>query len=169
VSATDRYVENNRAYSASGAHVSLPIRPTDHVVIVTCMDARIDVYDVLGLKGGEANVLRNAGGVVTEDVLRSLVISQRLLGTTEIILIHHTNCGMMTFTDDEMRAKMASEAGYKPPFALHAFTSLEEDVREGMRMIAASPFILHKDNVRGFVLDVVTGELHEVVAEPARI
>jgi carbonic anhydrase len=169
VSVTDRYVENNRAYFESGAHVRLPIRPSKHVVVVTCMDARIDVYRVLGLKDGEANVLRNAGGVVTEDVLRSLVISQRLLGTTEIILIHHTGCGMMTFTDDEMRAKMAAEAGYKPLFALHAFASLEEDVREGLRLIAATPFILHKDHVRGFVLDIDSGELHEVVAEPAAL
>ncbi len=169
MTATDRYVENNRAYYASGAHVPLPIRPSQHVIIVTCMDARIDVYNVLGLKDGEANVLRNAGGVVTDDVLRSLVISQRLLGTTEIILIHHTDCGMMKFTDDEMREKMAAEAGYKPLFALHAFKSLEEDVREGLRQIAASPFILHKESVRGFVLDVASGELHEVVAEPAEL
>jgi carbonic anhydrase len=169
MSVTDRYLENNRDYKTNDGHGALPLPPSQHVAVVACMDARIDVYRVLGLKEGEAHVIRNAGGVVTEDALRSLVISQRLLGTTEIILIHHIDCGMLTFTDDDVRTKIAAEVGFKPLFALQAFPNLEEDVREGLSRIAADPFIPHKDNVRGFVFGVATGRLNEVVTEPARV
>jgi carbonic anhydrase len=169
MSIIDHYLENNRGYKTNGGHGALPLPPSQHVAVVACMDARLDVYRILGLKEGEAHVIRNAGGVVTEDALRSLVISQRLLGTTDIILIHHTDCGMLTFSDDGVRAKIAAEVGFKPLFALQAFPNLDEDVREGINRIKANPFIVHKDNVRGFVFDVATGQLKEVVAEPARV
>jgi carbonic anhydrase len=132
------------------------------MAVVACMDSRIDVFAILGLKEGEAHIIRNAGGVVTEDTIRSLLISQRRLATTEIVLIHHTDCGMLTFTDAEMREELAAEAGYPPLFSLQAFSDVEEDVRAGMRQIIASPFIPHKDKMRGFVFDVATGNLSEV-------
>jgi carbonic anhydrase len=161
MSVTEDYLQNNRAYRSNDGHGALPMPPSKHVAVVACMDARLDVYRILGLHEGESHVIRNAGGVVTEDALRSLVISQNLLGTTEIILIHHTDCGMLTFKDDELRAKLAGKAGSKPLYALQAFPDVEEDVREGIARIKAHPYLVHHD-VRGFVFDVATGALHEV-------
>ncbi len=139
-------------------------RPGLKVAILTCMDARIRVPAVFGLAEGEAHVLRNAGGVVTDDVIRSLTLSQRLLGTREIVLIHHTDCGMLTFTDDDVKAQIEVEVGFRPPFALEAFPDPDEDVRQSIARIKASPFIPHKDSVRGFVYEVETGRLREVGA-----
>ena len=158
---TDEYVRNNAAYAAN-FHGPLPLPPAKHTAVVACMDARLDVYRILGLHEGDSHVIRNAGGVVTDDAIRSLVISQRLLGTTEIVLIHHTDCGMLTFTDDSLRAQIASETGFKPPYALNAFDDLEGDVRAGIARIKSDPHLLHSDNVRGFVFDVATGKLNEV-------
>jgi carbonic anhydrase len=163
MSVTDEYLKNNQAY-ASQFGGQLPLPPANHVAVVACMDARLNVYGILGLKEGEAHVIRNAGGVVTDDEIRSLAISQRLLGTTEIILIHHTDCGMLTFTDDGFKRSIQDETGIKPEWAAEAFTDLDEDVRQSIGRIKASPFIPHKDAVRGFVFDVATGKLNEVVA-----
>ncbi len=162
MSATDSYLEQNREYVANEGHGALPMPPSKHLAVVACMDARLDVYAILGLHEGEAHVIRNAGGVVTDDVLRSLVISQRLLGTTEIVLIHHTDCGMLTFKDADLARKLEAETGEKPPFAFHAFSDLETDVRDGMQKIKATPFIPMRANVRGFVFDVENGRLAEV-------
>jgi len=161
MSATDQYLTNNEAYAA-GFNGPLPLPPASHVAVVACMDARLNVYGILGLKEGEAHVIRNAGGVVTDDEIRSLAISQRLLGTTEIILIHHTDCGMLTFTDDGFKRSIQDETGIKPEWAAEAFTDLDEDVRQSVARIKASPFIPHKDAIRGFVFDVATGKLNEV-------
>ena len=158
---TDDYLANNRAYAA-GFTGPLPLPPSKHVAVVACMDARLDVYAILGLQPGESHVLRNAGGVVTEDEIRSLAISQRLLGTREIVLIHHTDCGMLTFTDDEFKASVAADTGIKPPWAAEAFTDLDADVRQSIKRIRTSPFLPHTDSVRGFVFDVATGLLTEV-------
>src|SRR3954451_4008173 len=161
MSATDEYLRNNAAYveQFSGP---LPLPPAKGTAVVACMDARLDVYRVLGLNEGDSHVIRNAGGVVTDDVLRSLLISQRLLGTTEIILIHHTDCGMLTFTDDEVKAAVHAEIGLRPHFALEAFGDLDEDVRQSIARIKTSPYVPVKDSVRGFVFDVETGELREI-------
>jgi len=161
-SVADRYLEHNRRYLSDTARSGLTRRPSQHIAVVACMDSRLDVYKILGLKEGEAHVIRNAGGVVTGDALRSLIISQRLLGTTEIVLMHHTDCGMLTFEDEDFKEKLAAEVGVKPDFALEAFRDVEEDVRLGLRRVAENPFILHKELVRGFVFDVVTGKLDEV-------
>src|SRR5437764_14125377 len=150
---TDDYLANNADY-ADRFSGPLPLPPSKHVAVVACMDARIDVYRVLGLNEGEAHVIRNAGGVVTEDEIRSLAISQRLLGTREIILIHHTDCGMLTFTDDDFKAAIQAETGIKPGWSAEAFDDLDADVRQSVARIKASPFIPHKDSVRGFVFDV---------------
>jgi carbonic anhydrase len=163
MSVTDEYLKNNQAYVDQFGG-QLPLPPANHVAVVACMDARLNVYGILGLKEGEAHVIRNAGGVVTDDEIRSLAISQRLLGTTEIILIHHTDCGMLTFTDDGFKRSIQDETGIKPEWAAEAFTDLDEDVRQSIARIKASPFIPHKDAVRGFVFDVATGKLNEVVA-----
>jgi carbonic anhydrase len=162
MSKTDEYLENNRRYAESFGG-ALPLPPSSGVAVLACMDARLNVYAILGLKDGEAHVIRNAGGVVTEDEIRSLAISQRLLGTSEIILIHHTDCGMLTFTDDAFKAAIQAETGLKPAWAAEAFSDLGEDVRQSMRRIKASPFIPHTDSVRGFVFDVATGKLREVM------
>src|SRR6476469_9778729 len=162
MSVTDEYLKNNEAYAAS-FEGPLPLPPTKHVAVVACMDARINVYGVLGLKEGEAHVIRNAGGVITEDEIRSLAISQRLLGTEEIILIHHTDCGMLTFTDDEFKKSVQDETGIKPTWSAEAFSDLDTDVRQSIARIKASPFVPKKDSVRGFVFDVATGKLNEVV------
>ena len=162
MSATDEYLKNNEAYAAQFSG-PLPLPPASHVAVVACMDARLNVYGILGLKEGETHVIRNAGGVVTDDEVRSLAISQRLLGTTEIILIHHTDCGMLTFTDDAFKRSIQDETGIKPEWAAEAFTDLGEDVRQSIARIKASPFIPHKDSVRGFVFDVATGKLNEVI------
>lgn len=162
MSATDDLLKNNEDYAARFDKADLPIPPARKVAVVACMDARLDVYRMLGLTEGDAHVFRNAGGVVTDDVIRSLAISQRLLGTNEIVLIHHTDCGMVSFKDDELKAQIAGETGIRPPFAFEAFDDEAEDVRQSMRRIQASPFIPHKDAVRGFVFDVKSGRLNEV-------
>ena len=137
--------------------------PAKKVAVVACMDARIETGRLLGLEEGDAHVIRNAGGVATDDVIRSLAISQRLLGTTEIVMIHHTDCGMLTFKDDALKAQIEEDTGLRPPFALEAFADLEDDVRQSVRRIKASPFVPNKDNIRGFVYDVETGRLNEIV------
>jgi carbonic anhydrase len=158
---TDELLDNNAAYAATFSG-PLPLPPARHLAVVACMDARLDVYRILGLHEGEAHVIRNAGGVITDDGIRSLTISQRLLGTTEIILIHHTDCGMLTFTDDSFKADIHSDTGIKPHWSAEAFSDLEEDVRQSLARITASPFVPIKDSVRGFVFDVATGRLTEV-------
>lgn len=161
MSVTDEYLKNNEAY-AEQFEGPLPLPPSKHVAVVACMDARLDVYRVLGLAAGEAHVIRNAGGVVTDDEIRSLAISQRLLGTREIILIHHTDCGMLTFTDDDFKRAIQDETGLKPEWAAEAFPDVDEDVRQSLRRIEASPFVTKHESLRGFVFDVVTGKLNEV-------
>jgi carbonic anhydrase len=161
MSVTDDLLANNERYAASfkGA---LPLPPAAHLAVVACMDARLNVYAILGLEEGQAHVIRNAGGVITDDEIRSLAISQRLLGTTAIVLIHHTECGMLTFTDDDFKASIQKDTGIKPEWAAEAFPDLDEDVQQSIARIKASPFIPHKDDVRGFVFDVATGKLREV-------
>jgi len=162
MSVTDEYLRNNATY-AEAFTGPLPLPPAKGTAVVACMDARLNVYAVLGLHEGESHVIRNAGGVVTDDEIRSLAISQRLLGTTEIILIHHTDCGMLTFTDDAFKRSIQEETGIKPAWAAESFSNLEEDVRQSKARILASPFIPHKESVRGFVFDVATGKLIEVI------
>ncbi|GAA4027212.1 carbonic anhydrase [Allokutzneria multivorans] len=162
MSVTDELLANNATYAA-GFSGPLPLPPAKHVAVLACMDARLNVYGALGLNEGESHVIRNAGGVVTEDEIRSLAISQRLLGTKEIILIHHTDCGMLTFSDVDFRNGIQDETGIKPAWSSEAFEDLETDVRQSIARIKASPFIPHKDSVRGFVFDVATGRLNEVV------
>ncbi len=162
MSVTDELLRNNEAYAASFDQGHLPLPPAKKVAIVACMDARLDPHGALGLARGDAHVIRNAGGVVTEDEIRSLSISQRLLGTEEIILIHHTDCGMLTFTDDGFKSDIEADTGIKPQWAAESFEDLEADVRQSIARIQASPFIPRKDSVRGFVYDVDTGRLREV-------
>ncbi len=162
MSVTDDYLENNEAY-AVGFSGPLPLPPAKHTAVLACMDARLSPYAILGLAEGDSHVIRNAGGVVTPDAIRSLAISQRLLGTREIILIHHTDCGMLTFTDDGFKADIEAETGIKPEWAAESFTDLAADVRQSIARITASPFIPHTDQVRGFVFDVATGKLDEVL------
>ncbi len=162
MSVTDDLLANNAKYAES-FQGPLPLPPAKGVAVLACMDARLNVYGILGLNEGESHVIRNAGGVVTDDEIRSLAISQRLLGTKEIILIHHTDCGMLTFTDDEFKKSIQDETGIKPEWAAEAFPDLDEDVRQSVNRIKASPFIPHTDQVRGFVFDVATGKLDEVV------
>jgi carbonic anhydrase len=161
MSATEEYLANNARYAETFTG-PLPLPPARQVAVVACMDARLNVYAILGLGEGEAHVIRNAGGVVTDDEIRSLAISQRLLGTREIILIHHTDCGMLTFTDDAFKRSVQDETGIKPVWSAEAFTDLDEDVRQSIARIKASPFIPHQDSIRGFVFDVATGKLNEV-------
>ena len=161
MSATDQYLANNARYAQAFVG-PLPLPPAARVAVVACMDARLSVYAILGLREGEAHVIRNAGGVITDDQVRSLAISQRLLGTREIVLIHHTDCGMLTFTDDTFKRAIQDETGIKPPWSAEAFNDLDEDVRQSIARIRASPFIPHKDAIRGFVFDVATGLLTEV-------
>ncbi|MDB5068233.1 MAG: carbonic anhydrase [Chloroflexi bacterium] len=163
MSVTDRLLHNNRAY-AGGFASRPPASAERKVAVVACMDARMDVYAILGLREGEAHVIRNAGGAVTEDVIRSLLVSQWLLGTEEVILLHHTGCGMLTFTDDEVKAQVQADTGVRPAFALEAFSDLEEEVRQSLARIEASPFVPRKESVRGFVYEVETGLLREVSA-----
>ncbi len=162
MSSTDELLGNNDAYAESFDKGELPLPPAKKVAVVACMDARLDVSRALGLQEGDAHVIRNAGGVVTDDAIRSLAISQRLLGTEEIILIHHTGCGMLTFTDDEFRHSIEQDTGIKPEWAAESFTDLEGDVRQSIARIKASPFIPRKDAVRGFVYEVESGRLREV-------
>jgi carbonic anhydrase len=161
VSVTDELLANNAEYAAAFSG-PLPLPPAKHVAVVACMDARLDPARALGLEEGDAHVIRNAGGVVTDDAIRSLAISQRLLGTEEIVLIHHTDCGMLTFKDDEFKASIQQETGIKPEWAAESFSDLDEDVRQSVARIKASPFLPSKDNVRGFVYEVETGRLREV-------
>jgi carbonic anhydrase len=159
---TDELLQHNAEFARSFSKGDLPMPPGKGLAVVACMDARLNVYALLGLEEGQAHVIRNAGGVVTEDVIRSLAISQHLLGTSEIVLVHHTDCGMLTFTDDEVKADIETATGLRPHFALEAFTDLENDIRQSIARIKHSPFVLHKDSVRGFVYDVRTGALQEV-------
>jgi carbonic anhydrase len=159
---TEELLTNNDAYAKSFNQGRLPMPPSKKVAVVACMDARLDVYRILGLKEGEAHVIRNAGGVITDDAIRSLLISQRLLGTVEIILIHHSDCGMLTFTDDVVKAEITEDVGVRPAFALEAFGDPDADVRQSLARIDASRFIQRKDQVRGFVFEVETGRLREV-------
>ncbi len=161
MSATGELVANNARYAAGFSKGDLPMPPAKKVAVLACMDARLDPAKALGLEEGDAHVIRNAGGVATEDALRSLVISQHLLGTEEIILVHHTDCGMETFRDDAVKDKILAETGLRPSFALEAFANAEEDVKQTAARIQASPFVAHK-NIRGFVYEVETGKLREV-------
>src|SRR3954465_4785801 len=162
MSVTDELLQNNAASAESFGKGDLALPPAKGVAVVACMDARLDVHKILGLEEGDAHVIRNAGGVITDDEIRSLTISQRLLGTREIILIHHTDCGMLTFSDDDLKAQIHEEVGLKPHFSMESFTDLEEDVRQSVARIKASPFVPHKESVRGFIYEVETGRLREV-------
>ena len=158
---TDELLQSAQRFAAGFNQGALSMPPAKHVAVVACMDARLNPQATLGLALGDAHVIRNAGGVVTDDVIRSLAISQRLLGTTEIILVHHTDCGMLTFRDDEVKDQIIADTGIRPPFALEAFSDVDDDVRQSMARIQASPFVPHK-NVRGFVYEVEKGTLREV-------
>jgi carbonic anhydrase len=162
VSVTDELLANADSYAASFDKGDLPLPPGRKIAIVACMDARLNPYGLLGLQEGDAHVIRNAGGVITDDEIRSLSISQRLLGTEEIVLIHHTDCGMLTFTDDDFKRSVQDDTGIKPEWAAEAFPDLDEDVRQSIARIKASPFIPRK-NVRGFVYQVEDGKLREVI------
>ena len=162
MSVTDELIENAKQYAASFDKGDLPLPPAKKLAVVACMDARLNPYGVLGLQEGDAHIIRNAGGVVTDDEIRSLAISQRLLGTEEIVLIHHTDCGMLTFTDDEFKRQVQDDTGIKPEWAVEAFPDLDEDVRQSIARIKASPFIPNKGSVRGFVYEVESGNLREV-------
>jgi carbonic anhydrase len=162
MSVTDDLLRNNETYAASFDKGDLATPPSRKTAVIACMDARLDVHAILGLDIGEAHIIRNAGGVVTDDAIRSLAISQRLLGTEEIILLHHTECGMLSFTDDAFREQIQSDTGIKPPWSPESFTDLDADVRSSIGRIRTSPFIPHKDSVRGFVYDVKSGRLREV-------
>jgi carbonic anhydrase len=162
MSATDDVVANAERYAATFDKGDLPIPPAKQLAVVACMDARINLYALLGLGEGDAHMIRNAGGVITADQLRSLAISQRLLGTREIILIHHTDCGMLLFNDDEFKSQIQAEVGIKPPWSAESFTDLESDLRQSIGRIKADPFLPHKESIRGFVYEVETGRLREV-------
>jgi carbonic anhydrase len=162
MSKTDDLLANNEAYAASFDKGELALPPALKTAVVACMDARLDVHALLGIGEGDAHVIRNAGGVVTDDAIRSLAISQRLLGTEEIILIHHTDCGMLTFHDDDFKASIEQDTGIRPPWAAEAFPDLDADVRQSIARVKASPFVPNKDSVRGFVYEVQSGKLREV-------
>ena len=162
MSVTDQLIRNNEAYARNFDKAGLPLPPAKGLVVLACMDARLDVHKILGLSEGDAHVIRNAGGVATDDAIRSILISQRLLGTKEIVLLHHTDCGMLTFKDDDVKRQIESETGIRPQFALEAFPDLAQDVLQSIARIQASPFIPNKSSVRGFVYDVKTGKLNEV-------
>jgi carbonic anhydrase len=163
MSVTEELLTNNDRYASTFDKGDLPMPPAKQTAVVACMDARLNVYGILGLEEGQAHVIRNAGGVITEDVIRSLTISQRLLGTREIILIHHTDCGMLTFKDDELKRQIQDELGIKPEFAMESFADLDEDVSQSIARLRATQFIPHRDKVRGFVYEVETGKLREVL------
>jgi carbonic anhydrase len=162
VNVIDELVANNEAFAAGLPAQHLDVRPRRRLVIVTCMDSRLDVFKALGLREGEAHILRNAGGVITDDVIRSLAVSQRRLGTREVMLVHHTDCGMLRLTDDGFRAELQQATGVAPAFAIESFTDLDADVRQSLLRVRRSPFLLHTDHVRGFVYDVDTHGLREV-------
>jgi carbonic anhydrase len=160
----DELLTNNAAYAAEFNNEGNAVTPRRNLAIVACMDSRMDIFEMLGLANGDAHVIRNAGGVITDDVIRSLCLSQRFLGTREIILLHHTDCGLQRVTDDALKADLEAELGVKPWWALESFTDPFADTRQSMRRLAMTPFVPHKDHVRGFVYDVDTGLLHEVEA-----
>jgi len=162
VDVIDELVANNRAFAATLPDQHLDVRPSRRLAIVTCMDSRLDVFAALGLRDGEAHVLRNAGGVITDDVIRSLAVSQRRLGTREVMLVHHTDCGMQTLTDDGFRAELQEATGVAPAFAIESFSELDADVRQSILRVRRSSFLLHRDLVRGFVYDVDTHRLREI-------
>lgn len=162
MSVTDTLLTNNDRYAATFDKGHLPLPPAKKTAVVACMDARLDPARVLGLEEGDVHVIRNAGGVVSDDAIRSLTISQRLLGTEEIVLIHHTDCGMLTFSDDDLKATITAETGIRPPFALEAFADVDEDVRQSLARIRATPFVPETGKVRGFVYEVETGRLREI-------
>ena len=164
MSVTDELIANAERYASTFDKGDLPLPPAKHVAVVACMDARLNPYGLLGLSEGDAHIIRNAGGVITDDEIRSLSISQRLLGTEEIVLIHHTDCGMLTFTDDAFKQAVQDDVGIKPEWAAEAFKDLDEDVRQSVARITASPFIPNKSSVRGFVYEVETGKLREVTS-----
>ena len=163
MSVTDELLANSKRYQAAFTKGDLALPPAKRIAVLACMDARLNVYGLLGLNEGDSHVIRNAGGVVTAGDLRSLAISQRLLGTREILLIHHTDCGMLTFKDDEFRGQICQEVGQKPLWAAEAFSNLEDDVRQSINRIMSDPFIPIKDSVRGFIYNVKTGALDEVI------
>ncbi len=165
MSVIDELLEHNRAFAEGRAGEAASGRPRRALAVVACMDARLDLFAALGLEVGDAHVVRNAGGVVTDDVIRSLAISQRKLGTREIVLVHHTKCGMQTITDDEFRAELQADTGVAPAFAIESFTDVESDLRQSILRVRRSPFLLHTDQVRGFVYDVDTHRLHEVTVD----
>ena len=162
MSFVNQALKNNDRYAGTFDKGHLPLPPAKQTAVVACMDARLDPARVLGLEEGDAHVIRNAGGVVTDDAIRSLTISQRLLGTKEVVLIHHTDCGMLTFSDDELKGQIKSDTGLRPPFALEAFADPDDDVRHSIARIKTSPFVPHKNSIRGFVYDVTNGKLVEV-------
>ena len=162
MSVIDEILAHNEAYADQFTKGSLPMPPAKQLAAVVCMDARLETGALLRLVEGDAHVIRNAGGVVTDDVIRSLTISQRLLGTREIMLIHHTDCGMLTFKDEDLKQQILDDTGMKPPFAMESFTDLDADIRQSLLRVKSSPFIPHKDDVRGFVYNVSTGHLREV-------
>jgi carbonic anhydrase len=163
--AIDELLENNQAFAGSRPDAELDVRPRRQLAIVTCMDSRLDVFQALGLHDGEAQILRKPGGVITDDVIRSLAVSQRRLGTREVMLIHHTDCGLLKLTDDGFRAELLKESGVAPTFAIESFSDLDADVRQSILRVRRSPFLPHRDSVRGFVYDVATHRLREVAAE----
>jgi carbonic anhydrase len=162
VNVIDELVANNRAFAGSLPEQHLDVRPRRRLAVVTCMDSRINVFSVLGLRDGEAHILRNAGGVITDDVIRSLAVSQRRLGTREVMLIHHTDCGLQALTDDGFRAELQQASGVAPAFAIESFSDLDADVRQSVLRVRRSPFLLHLGSVRGFVYDVDTHALREI-------
>ncbi len=161
----DPILDSNRAWAKSQFGGALPIAPARQMAVVACMDSRMPIFPILGLKPGEAHVIRNAGGVVTDDVIRSLLLSQRLLGTREIVLVHHTDCGLMKISEDQMRAEIEQETGVSPRFAMEAFKDPFVDVRQSIRRLQRSPFLKHRDKIRGFVYEIETGMLKEVFVE----
>ncbi len=161
----DELLANNRTFAASPPTEHLDVRPSRQLAVVTCMDSRLDVFAALGLRDGEAHILRNAGGVITDDVIRSLAISQRRLGTREVMLIHHTKCGMQTLTDDEFRAELQQATGVAPAFAIESFSDLDADVRQSILRVRRSTFLAHRTHVRGFIYDVDTHMLREIEVE----
>jgi carbonic anhydrase len=162
-STIDELLENNRTFAGSLPAGHLDVRPSRGLAVVTCMDSRLDVFAALGLGDGEAHVLRNAGGVITDDVIRSLAVSQRRLGTREVMLIHHTDCGMQTLSDDGFRAELQQATGVAPAWAIESFTDVDADVRQSILRVRRSPFLPHRERVRGFVYDVDTHRLREVL------
>ncbi|HEX5376610.1 MAG TPA: carbonic anhydrase [Solirubrobacterales bacterium] len=167
MTAIDELLANNEDFASSLPDQHLDVRPSRQLAIVTCMDSRLDVFSALGLRDGEAHVLRNAGGVVSDDVIRSLAVSQRLLGTREVMLIHHTDCGMQKISDDGFRAELQEATGLAPGFAIESFTDVEANVRQSIQRVRLSPFLLHRDLVRGFVYDVVDHRLREIGVKPS--